>query len=100
MSHFAYRDGMLHAEEVPLPQIAAAHGTPCYVYSRAALLSRFEEFRQALCGRDALVCYTVKANSNLAILNLFARLAAAAKERIALGLVQHELQAEHGHVVA
>ncbi len=73
MSHFAYRDGMLHAEEVPLPQIAAAHGTPCYVYSRAALLSRFEEFRQALCGRDALVCYAVKANSNLAILNLFAR---------------------------
>lgn len=73
MSHFAYRDGMLHAEEVPLPQIAAAHGTPCYVYSRAALLSRLEEFRLALSGRDALVCYAVKANSNLAILNLFAR---------------------------
>jgi diaminopimelate decarboxylase len=56
-----------------LPQIAAAHGTPCYVYSRAALLSRFEEFRQALAGRDALLCYAVKANSNLAILNLLAR---------------------------
>jgi diaminopimelate decarboxylase len=56
-----------------LPQIAAAHGTPCYVYSRAALLSRLEEFRQALSGRDALICYAVKANSNLAILNLFAR---------------------------
>ncbi|MBZ0125318.1 MAG: diaminopimelate decarboxylase [Rhodocyclaceae bacterium] len=73
MSHFAYRDGMLHAEDVPLPQIAAAHGTPCFVYSRAALLSRFEEFRQALAGRDTLLCYAVKANSNLAILNLFAR---------------------------
>ncbi len=73
MSHFAYRDGMLHAEDVPLPQIAAAHGTPCYVYSRAALLSRLEEFRQALAGRDALLCYAVKANSNLAILNLLAR---------------------------
>lgn len=73
MSHFAYRDGMLHAEDVPLPQIAAAHGTPCYVYSRAALLSRFEEFRQALAGRDTLLCYAVKANSNLAILNLLAR---------------------------
>lgn len=72
MSHFAYRDGMLHAEDVPLPQIAAAHGTPCYVYSRAALLSRLEEFRQALAGRDALLCYAVKANSNLAILNLLA----------------------------
>ena len=73
MSPFAYRDSMLHAEEVPLPQIAAAHGTPCYVYSRAALQSRYDEFRQALAGRDALVCYAVKANSNLAILNLFAR---------------------------
>jgi len=73
MSFFAYRDGTLCAEGVPLPQIAAAHGTPCYVYSRAALLARLEEFRQALAGRDALVCYAVKANSNLAILNLFAR---------------------------
>ncbi len=73
MSFFVYRDGTLCAEGVPLPQIAAAHGTPCYVYSRAALLARLEEFRQALAGRDALVCYAVKANSNLAILNLFAR---------------------------
>ena len=73
MSGFAYRDGALHAEDVPLPQIAAAYGTPCYVYSRAALQSRFEEFRQALAGRNAMVCYAVKANSNLASLNLFAR---------------------------
>lgn len=73
MSHFAYRDGILHAEGVPLPRIAAAHGTPCYVYSRSALQARYDEFRQALGGRDALVCYAVKANSNLAILNLFAR---------------------------
>jgi len=73
MSHFDYRDGMLHAEGVPLERIAAAHGTPCYVYSRAALKSRLDEFRQALSGRDSLVCYAVKANANLAILNLFAR---------------------------
>ncbi len=73
MNFFAYRDGTLCAEEVPLPQIAAAHGTPCYIYSRTALLSRFDEFRQALAGRDAMICYAVKANSNLAILNLFAR---------------------------
>ena len=73
MNPFAYRDGTLCAEDVPLPQIAAAYGTPCYVYSRAALQSRFEEFRQALAGRNAMVCYAVKANSNLAILNLFAR---------------------------
>ncbi|KAB2931935.1 MAG: Diaminopimelate decarboxylase [Rhodocyclaceae bacterium] len=73
MNPFSYRDGILHAEEVPLPQVAAAHGTPCYVYSRAALQSRFDEFRRVLAGRDALVCYAVKANSNLAILSLFAR---------------------------
>jgi len=73
MTSFGYHDGILHAEGVPLPQVAATHGTPCFVYSRAALLARFEEFRQALAGRDAMVCYAVKANSNLAILNLFAR---------------------------
>ena len=73
MNPFSYRDGILHAEAVPLPQIAADHGTPCYVYSRTVLQSRFDEFRRALAGRDALVCYAVKANSNLAILSLFAR---------------------------
>lgn len=73
MNFFAYRDGALCAEGVPLPRIAEAHGTPCYVYSRAALLTRYDEFRDALAGRDALICYAVKANSNLAILNLFAR---------------------------
>ena len=73
MNAFGYRDGVLHAEDVPLPQIAAAHGTPCYVYSRAALLSRLDEFRRALAAHDALICYAVKANSNLAVLDLFAR---------------------------
>jgi diaminopimelate decarboxylase len=73
MSPFVYRDGILHAEAVPLPRIAAEHGTPCYVYSRAALESGYRQFRQALGGRDALICYAVKANSNLAVLNLFAR---------------------------
>lgn len=73
MNPFTYRNGILCAEGVPLPQIAAEHGTPCYVYSRAALLSRLEDFRRALNGRDAMICYAVKANSNLAILNQFAR---------------------------
>jgi diaminopimelate decarboxylase len=73
MNSFVYRDGILHADVMPLPEIATTHGTPCYVYSRVALLARFDEFRLALAGRDALVCYAVKANSNLAILNLFAR---------------------------
>ena len=54
--------------------IARQFGTPCYVYSRAALVAAYGEFDAAFAGRDHLVCYAVKANSNLAILNLFARL--------------------------
>jgi diaminopimelate decarboxylase len=73
---FAYLDGILCAEAVPLPQIAATHGTPCYVYSRAALEAAYAGYVRALAGRDALICYAVKANANLAILNLFARLGA------------------------
>ena len=73
---FGYRDGVLCAEDVPLPQIAAAYGSPCYVYSRAALEAAYAGYVRALAGRDALICYAVKANSNLAILNLFARLGA------------------------
>jgi diaminopimelate decarboxylase len=66
----------LHAEQVPLADIAALYGTPCYVYSRAALTEGFRQFSDALQGRDHLLCYAVKANANLAILNLFARLGA------------------------
>src|SRR4249920_3512126 len=73
---FAYRDGMLHAEQVPLDEIARRFGTPCYVYSRAAIESAYGEFAGALRGREALVCYSVKANSNLAVLALLARLGA------------------------
>ena len=73
---FAYRDGMLHAEQVSLDEIARRFGTPCYVYSRAAIEAAFREFAAALRGRDALVCYSVKANSNLAVLALLARLGA------------------------
>ncbi|MBS3916556.1 MAG: diaminopimelate decarboxylase [Sulfuritalea sp.] len=76
MSAFDYRDGVLFAEDVPLARIAEAHGTPCYVYSRAALEHAYADYARALAGRDALVCYAVKANANLAILNLFARLGA------------------------
>ena len=73
---FAYRDGMLHAEQVPLAEIARRFGTPCYVYSRSAIEGAYREFSDALRGRDALVCYSVKANSNLAVLALLARLGA------------------------
>jgi diaminopimelate decarboxylase len=74
MSAFHYRDGVLHAEDVPLTEIAARFGTPCFVYSRAAFTEAYRAFDQALAGHPHLVCYAVKANSNLAILDLLARL--------------------------
>lgn len=74
MTGFALVDGELHAEGVPLTDIAARFGTPCYVYSRAALESGFRDFDAAFAGLPHLVCYAMKANSNLAVLNLFARL--------------------------
>jgi diaminopimelate decarboxylase len=73
MSHFSYQDGVLHAEAVALPAIAEQFGTPTYVYSKAALLENFAAYHDACRGRDALVCYAMKANSNLAILDLLAR---------------------------
>ncbi len=73
---YSYREGILHAEELPLDDIARRFGTPCYVYSRAAIESAYGEFASALRGRRSLVCYSVKANSNLALLALLARLGA------------------------
>src|SRR5262245_47202589 len=73
---FTYRNGVLCAEQVPLDDVARRFGTPCYVYSRAAIESAYREYAGALRGRDSLVCYSVKANSNLAILALLARLGA------------------------
>ena len=76
MSTFLRRDGILHAEDVSLTQIAEHFGTPCYVYSRAALADAYEDYRIALAGRRAGICYSVKANSNISVLHLFARLGA------------------------
>jgi diaminopimelate decarboxylase len=73
---FDYRNGALCAEQVPLSDIAGRFGTPCYVYSSAAIESAYGEFTRALRGHDAMVCYSVKANSNLAVLALLARLGA------------------------
>src|SRR3954471_21205086 len=73
---FDYRNGVLCAEQVSLDDIARRFGTPCYVYSTAAIASAYAEFALALKGHDALVCYSVKANSNLAILSLLASLGA------------------------
>lgn len=74
MSAFTYRNGELHAEDVPLSRIAAEFGTPCYVYSRAALTRAWREFDAAFAGREHLLCYAVKANPNLGVLDVFARL--------------------------
>ncbi len=73
MTVFAQKNGSLHVEGAALTDIAERFGTPCYVYSRAALEASLAEFQKEIAGIDALVCYAVKANSNLAILNLFAR---------------------------
>ena len=75
-NYFHYQNDALYVEQVPLADIAAQFGTPCYVYSRAALTDNLRQFTDALQGREHLICYAVKANSNLAILNLFARLGA------------------------
>lgn len=80
MSSFTLKDGVLHAESVALPKIAQQFGTPAYVYSRSALESSLHEFQDVLgshpAGNGALVCFAAKANSNLAILNVFARMGA------------------------
>ena len=74
MEGFSYKDGALYAEGVALTALAERHGTPAYVYSRAAIEANWRAYADAFSGRDALVCYSVKANGNLAILNLLARL--------------------------
>ena len=74
MDHFNYRDGELYAEEVRLAEIAERFGTPCYVYSRATLERHWHAFDRAFAGHPHLICYAVKANSNLGVLNVLARL--------------------------
>ena len=72
MNAFSLKNGQLYAESVPLAEIAERFGTPCYIYSRAALESSLDEFLGELAGIDSQVCYAMKANSNLAVLNVFA----------------------------
>lgn len=71
--HFTYHDGNLHVESTALATVAEQYGTPLYVYSKAALLDNFDAYANACDGRDVLVCYSMKANSNLAVLDLLAR---------------------------
>jgi len=78
VNHFEYRDGVLHAEDVPVPAIAAAVGTPFYCYSTATLTRHYRVFAEAFAELDAMVCYAMKANSNQAVLRTLAKLGAGA----------------------
>lgn len=76
MNAFNFKHGTLHAEEVALTHIAQTYGTPCYVYSKSALVDAFQQFQAGLEGTHHLICFAVKANPSLAILHLFASLGA------------------------
>ena len=92
MDHFNYRQNRLYAEDIALEDIATQYGTPCYVYSRATLERHWRAFDEAFQGRPHLICYAVKANSNLAILNLLARLGSGF-DIVSLGELQRVLTA-------
>src|SRR5690242_6587893 len=73
MHYFDYRDGVLHAEDVPLPRIAVEVGTPFYCYSTATLRRHYRVLAEAFAGQDAVICFAVKSNSNQAVLATMAR---------------------------
>jgi len=74
MDYFNYRDAQLFAEDVAIKDIIKEHGSPCYIYSRATFERHWRAFDEALSAHDHLVCFAVKANSNLAVLNVLAKL--------------------------
>jgi diaminopimelate decarboxylase len=76
MQHFTQRNGELYVEDTPLSAVAERFGTPCYVYSRAAFTQQYLSYAQALGAHPGMICYAIKANSNLAILNMLAKLGA------------------------
>ena len=78
MHHFHYRDGTLHCEDVSLAELVSHVGTPCYVYSKATLTRHVTVFHEALKGLDHLICFSVKANSNVGVLSLLAKLGCGA----------------------
>lgn len=92
MNHFAYSKGQLYAEDAPLTDIASRYGTPAYVYSKQALSDHFLAYQQALSGKSHLICYAVKANSNLAVLKVLADLGAGF-DIVSAGELQRVLRA-------
>ncbi|MGB0663321.1 MAG: diaminopimelate decarboxylase [Pontibacterium sp.] len=92
MDSFEYKNGQLFCEEVAIAELAKAHGTPLYVYSRDAFERAYLSYAQPLEGKDALVCYAVKANSNIAVLNVLARLGAGF-DIVSIGELERVLKA-------
>ncbi|MFK7863556.1 MAG: diaminopimelate decarboxylase [Pseudohongiellaceae bacterium] len=92
MDHFNFVDTQLFAEDVPVRQIAEEFGTPCFVYSRATLERHYRVYEQALQALPHLICFAVKANSNIAVLNVLARLGAGF-DIVSGGELQRVLQA-------
>jgi diaminopimelate decarboxylase len=92
MNHFQYRDGVLHAEDVPIPRIAEAVGTPFYCYSTATLTRHYGVFAKAFADLPSLICYALKANSNQAVIATLARLGAGA-DVVSLGELRRALAA-------
>ena len=93
MEPFTRREGALYAEDVAVADIAATHGTPVYIYSRAALESAYTAYTDALAGHPHMICYAVKANSNLAVLNVLARLGAGF-DIVSIGELERVLAAD------
>ena len=92
MSVLEYRDGQLHLESVDLRALASTYGTPTYVYSRAAITHAYQAYANALGDHPGMICYAVKANSNLGVLNLLARLGAGF-DIVSVGELERVLQA-------
>jgi diaminopimelate decarboxylase len=92
MDFFEYQEGQLFAEDIPVADIAKQYGTPCYIYSRATLERHWRAFDKAFGEQKHLICYAVKANSNIAILNLFARLGSGF-DIVSVGELERVLQA-------
>ena len=92
MHHFAYRDGVLHAEDADLAALAQEVGTPFYCYSTATLVRHYRVFKQAFAGADTLVCYAMKANSNQAVLRTLAR-EGAGMDIVSMGELRRALAA-------
>ena len=92
MSGFTYLDGQLHADQVPLAEVAAAVGTPAYVYAGGIMRARLGRFLAAFSGRRVLVCYALKANSNLAVIRTLAD-AGAGADIVSGGELQRALAA-------